>query len=574
MSKKNSAASLVYFLLLFALSFSAAVADVAAGRGTQAQEQQQQQRQRRVVPTASPTQRPRPVPSPSTTAPARAVVGGVTGAQAPPTPAATPVRASITTAPKTLEDLRAQIQEVVRQPQFAASQLAVKVASLDTGQTLYEENAGKWLQPASNMKIYTVAAALDRLSPDYRFTTSVYAPAPPDAAGTVRGDLIIYGRGDPSFSSRFNDGDYFRAIDELAARVVAAGVRRVEGDLIGDESYFTGTPYAPGWEWDDLQWYYGAEVSALSINDNALDLFVKPGVRAGDAGTVTTGPATPLITIMNRTTTSPRGSRRELIVYRPLGENVIEVSGSLPQDDPGFNASVAIARPAMLFVSMLRSSLQRQGVVITGNTRTVDARIRARQPLQFSMLVELTSRQSPPLSVIAAQTLKPSQNLYTELTLRALGKVTGTDPKLTSDEAGIAAVRAFLQGAGIDPNKIVMLDGSGLSQRDRVTAEATLQLLIYMNRHRYANAFREALPIAGIDGTLRNRMKGTPAAGNARAKTGTLSSATSLSGYVTSAAGERLVFSLIVNNPPGDTDARTSFTEAITVLLASFAGRT
>lgn len=530
-------------LLLCALSFTAT-------RG-----QETQQRERRVVTPAAPV-----------------VPAGPTAPVAPVAPSTSTLPAK-TVGPTTLDELRARIQEVLHQPQLAPAQVAVKVASLETGRTLYEENAGKLLQPASNMKLYTVAAALDRLSPTYRFTTSVYAPARPDASGTVRGDLTIYGRGDPSFATRFNNGDYNRALDDFAGQIAAAGVRRVEGDLVGDESYFSGAPFASGWEADDLQWYYGAEISALSINDNALDLFVRPGVRAGDPCTVTTGPTTPHVTIINRTLTQARGTRRELKVYRPLGENVIEVSGFLAEDDPGYTASVAVSRPAMMFVSLLRSALERRGVVITGRTRSVDGRARGGMPLPVSSLIEIAQRTSPPLSIIAQEILKPSQNLYTELVLRTLGRTLGTDPKETSGEAGVKVVGAFLQEAGVAPDKLIMNDGSGLSRSDFVTVDGTLQLLVYMDRHRYSSVFRDALPIAGVDGTLRNRMKETPAAGNVRAKTGTLNTVATLSGYATSAAGERLVFSVFLNNYPIDTEVRRSSIDAIAVLLASFTGR-
>jgi D-alanyl-D-alanine carboxypeptidase/D-alanyl-D-alanine-endopeptidase (penicillin-binding protein 4) len=489
-----------------------------------------------------------------------------------PTGVAPAATAPAPPAPKTLEELHTRLQEILRDPRLEPAQTAIKVASLDTGRTLYEENATKLLKPASNMKLYTVAAALDRLSPDFRFKTSIYVTARPDASGAVRGDLIVYGRGDPTMAASLNNGDYFKAMDTLAARIAAAGVRRVEGDIIGDESYFTGPPYGSGWEWDDLQWYYGAEISALTVNDNALDLFVKPGPAVGDPCRVMTGPITPLVTIINRTTTALRGTRRELSVYRGLGENVIEVSGQLAQDDAGYTGSIAISRPALLFVSMLRDSLARQGIKIKGRTRAIDARARAAAPLPAS-LVEIASLESPPLSFIAAQILKPSQNLYTELLLRALGRATATDPKLTSAEAGTAAVKAFLREAGIDPDRLALVDGSGLSRRDLVTAEATLQLLVYMSRHRYAAAFRDALPVAGVDGTLKNRMKWTPAAGNARAKTGTLGGVATLSGYVTSAAGERLVFSIMINNSLDEFDVRRNFIDNIVVLLASFAGR-
>jgi D-alanyl-D-alanine carboxypeptidase/D-alanyl-D-alanine-endopeptidase (penicillin-binding protein 4) len=555
-------------LLLFALLLSATPL-----RATTAQESQ---RERRVT-TQTPAARPTPTPTPAHTqaTPARPTPTPTPAASQTPTP--TPTPQPTPAAPQTLEELRARIRDLIAQPEFAASHVAVKVASLDTGRVLFEQDSRKWMQPASNMKLYTVAAALDRLTPDYRFITSVYAPARPDAAGTVRGDLVVYGRGDPSFAVRFNpegNTDYSFAIDAFAADIYAAGVRRVEGDLVGDESYFTGSPVPPGWEWDDLQWYYGAEVSALTVNDNSVDLSVKPGANLGAPARINIGPDTPLVTVIDRTITTQRGTPRELSVTRALGQNTIEIRGRVPLDDRGYTASLAVSRPSMLFVTMLRAALERRGVVFTGQTRAVDAQARAGKPLPVSSLVEIAARKSPPLSVIAAQTLKPSQNLYAELLLRTLGKTSGSaDPKLSTEEAGEQAVAKFLTQAGIDPTGLVMNDGSGLSRSDLVTADTTVQLLVYMNRHRFGSEFRLALPVAGVDGTLRNRMKGTPAQGNVRAKTGTLGTATSLSGYVFSAAGERLVFSLMINNPPRDANPRTEFTDAIAVLLASFAGR-
>lgn len=578
--KKGLTAQLASLLLGLALLSGASFRAPAS-----AATQQQQQRERRVGVGAS--QQPSPTPTPARSpSPAQPTPAPAPSATPTPTPAATLSSA----APRTVEELQARIDDLARNPALGASRLAAKVVSLDTNRVLYEADAEKWMQPASNLKIYTVAAALDHFGPDYRFATSVYAPARPDLAGSVRGDLVVYGRGDPTFATRFNsaaaaatstggsasavspEAEYYQAIDELAARVVASGLRRVEGDIVGDESYFAGGPLAPGWEWDDLQWWYGAEVSALTINDNSVDLSVRPGARAGDPCRITLGPSTPLVTVVDRTRTTPAGTRRALTVNRPLTQNVVEVSGTMPVDDRGYTGSVAVSRPAMLFTAMLRASLERQGVVITGRTRTVDAKGREAAPLQVSTLVELAVRQSPPLSLIAAQTMKPSQNLYTELLLRALGKAAGTDPKKTSDEAGVEAVKAFLGRAGVDPGRVVMLDGSGLSRANLVTADSTVRLLTYMNRHRHGAAFRDSMPVAGVDGTLRNRMRNTPAAGNVRAKTGTLGTSTTLSGYVLSAGGERLVFSLMVNNPPRDADARALFTDAVAVLLASFAG--
>ena len=268
-----------------------------------------------------------------------------------------------TAGPRTLTALQGAIAEILRRPELASAMVGIKVMSLDTGHLVFAENSQKLMRPASNMKLYTMATALDRLSPDFRFTTSVYAAARPDAAGVVHGDLTIYGRGDPSIAARFNNGDYLRGLDDLAAKIAAAGVKRVEGDLIGDETYFTGPQYGSGWEWEDLQWYYGAEVSALTVNDNALDLFIKPGPQVGSPALITTGPPDPLLTIVNRVTTTEKGNRRDLTVQRGLGEHTLEVSGSIAIDDGGYTGAVGISHPALLFVYLLRSSLAQHGYV-------------------------------------------------------------------------------------------------------------------------------------------------------------------------------------------------------------------
>src|SRR5712692_11842402 len=245
-------------------------------------------------------------------------------------PAATPASsrpfAPAPNAPRTLADLQSRIGEIVRQPALEPGIFAVKIVSLDTGNIIFEQDANKFVRPASNMKLYTVAAALDRLTPDYHFLTSVYAREKADK-GTIKGDLIIYGRGDPSIAARFNNGDYFKGINDLTDRIVAAGVKRVKGDLVGDESYFNGAPLGSGWEWEDLQWGYGAQVSALTINDNAIDLTVKPGEKVGAAAVITSGPPATFMTIANRATTGPKGSKSELQLYRGLGGNTLEVSG-------------------------------------------------------------------------------------------------------------------------------------------------------------------------------------------------------------------------------------------------------
>src|ERR1043166_7482218 len=493
--------------------------------------------------------------------------------------------------PRTLSELQSQIDQIVHQPVLQSGFFAVKIVSLDTGQVIFEQDANKFVRPASNMKLYTVAAAFDRLTSDYHFITSVYAKEKPDK-GTIKDDLIVFGRGDPSIAARFNNGDYFKGINDLADRIVAAGVRRVKGDLVGDESYFNCAPLGSGWEWEDLQWGYGAQVSALTVNDNAIDLTVKPADRVSAPVVVTAGPPTAsFMKIENRAVTSPRGSKSDLRIYRGLGANTLELTGSLPLGDNGFSGSVAVSDPALAFIALLRDALSKRGVKIDGRLRTVDARTGglfpnlslgvAQSNANQSAFLEIARLQSPPFSLIAAQTLKPSQNLYTEIILRTLGKqrtaasaaATASISSATDEDSGLEIVRDFLHQAGVSDSSLYLSDGSGLSRNDMITANATVQLLTYMTKHRSFAAFRDALPIAGVDGTLRTRMRGTPAENNVRAKTGSLSSVASLSGYVTTAAGEHLVFSMMLNNYPDAAALRRDSIDAIAVLLASFAGK-
>jgi D-alanyl-D-alanine carboxypeptidase/D-alanyl-D-alanine-endopeptidase (penicillin-binding protein 4) len=504
-----------------------------------------------------------------------------------------------TSSAQTLTELRTRIEQIVRQPALEAGFFAVKIVSLDTGAVIFEQDSRKLVRPASNMKIYTVATAFDKLTPDYRFITSVYAKEKLDDDGKVKGDLIIYGRGDPSIAARFNDGDYFKGINALADRIVAAGVKRIKGDLVGDESYFDGDSFGSGWTWQDLQWSYGAPVSALTVNDNAIDLTVRPGSKAGAAVSITSGPpAASFMTILNRATTTAKGTRSDLRIHRGVGANTLEISGSVAIGDDGYTGGVAIPDPALAFVAMLRDALIKRGVKIDGRLRTVNARsggsIVSPSPsaatteagkmpaLPGTLPVEIASMPSAPFNEIAAHTMKPSQNLYTELILRTLGKMRKSAPPAdetrraswTDEDAGLAAVRDFLKQAGVSESQLNLDDGSGLSRSDMIMADATVQLLTFMTKHRYFAQFRDALPIAGVDGTLRNRMKGTPAEKNVRAKTGTLSSVASLGGYVTTAAGERLVFSMMLNNFADASALRRDSIDAIAVLLASFDGKT
>jgi D-alanyl-D-alanine carboxypeptidase/D-alanyl-D-alanine-endopeptidase (penicillin-binding protein 4) len=492
----------------------------------------------------------------------------------------------------TLTELQQRLTEQVSQPRFAAGSFGVKIASLDTGKTLFEHEAGKFFSPASNSKLYTIALALDKLGGDYRIQTSLYAAARPDKRGTLRSDLLVYGRGDPTFNARLNGGDIFKALAPLVAALTNAGVKRITGDLVGDDSFIHGPPYGSGWAWDDLQYYYGAEISALTINDNTLQIIVKPGASNGAPCRIEFSPATKYLIVSNRTQTVSTG-RRSINLYRPIEENVIYVSGQMPLGETNFTEDVTLHNPAGLFVSLFKETLTRNGIKVSGQTRTANWLDRQAKPLDMSRLVELGFVKSLPLRDLVREVQKPSQNLYTDLILAHVGEQERRSPNrretenssqragseagapMTSEDLGIRALREFLVKAGVPRGDVQFEEGSGLSRNNLTTPNATIALLQFMSRHAEADAYLNALPIAGVDGTLRNRMKGTPAAGNVRAKTGTLRWANALSGHVKTAAGERLIFSLMLNRyvaPDPDHSSRAEL-DKIAVLLAQFTGR-
>ena len=230
--------------------------------------------------------------------------------------------------PATLSSLQEQLAGFLSQPRFASALWGVKVVSLDTGVTLFEHNAGRLLKPASNAKLYTGALALDRLGPDHRIHTTLLGTRAVSPSGTLDGDLIVLGRGDFSMAARFNDGDHSRSLEPLVNVLVNAGVKHIRGDVIGDESYFQGPPFGQGWTWDDLQHYYGAQVSALSVNDNVVDLVFRPGSHPGESCRISTSPATTFLRFINRTRTADEGGSRTIQLYRALGENVVYISGA------------------------------------------------------------------------------------------------------------------------------------------------------------------------------------------------------------------------------------------------------
>lgn len=519
-----------------------------------------------VVGKPTPTPTPKTTPQPSVT----------------PQPTATPIPAPVSA--QTLADLQSKIRLALARPELRRGSVGIKIASLATGKVIFEENAEKYFMPASNMKSYTVAAAIEKLSPQFKFMTSVYANSKPDAGGTIKGNLTIFGRGDVSISTAFTDGDYYRGLDALADKIAQAGVKRIEGNLIADDSYFSGNAIPTGWEWDDLQWYYGAEVSALPLNDNAVDLSVKPGGAVGGKCFEQIQPFS-IFRVNNTCITTASGTKRELTIKKDLDQNILEISGSMPLDDKGFANSLTVSRPAELFAALLKQRLAAKGIVVTGQTRVFNNKEKTNPTAILpAPPLEIARIESAPMSEIAAKTMKPSQNMYTETLLWTLGeemkKSFGTqaetpfaDPKSTSSERGIFVVKNFLTQIGVPADSVLQYDGSGLSRHNLVTPASLVALYSYMgNKSRYAQVWRDSLTIGGVDGTLRRRFTGTAANNNARGKTGTIDQVSALSGYVTSAGGEQFVFSIIVNGVK-TTQTRTATIDEIVVALANFNGK-
>lgn len=474
----------------------------------------------------------------------------------------------------TLVELQALIRDKLSSPTFRRGNIGLKVVSLTSGKVLIEENAEKYFMPASNMKNYTVATALEKLTPDYRFVTTVFAAAKPDSDGAVKGDLYVRGAGDVSISYSFNDDDRFRGIDRLADALIQTGVKSIDGGIVGDDSHFQGSPLPTGWEWDDLQWYYGAEISALPINDNAISLSVRPS-SVGMQCAAKILPLNFVFRVNNRCITTPAGSPRTLRVEKKMGENLIELSGNLPVGNDGFSNNVTVSRPADMFASMLKQRLQEKGVTVKGTGRAIPAGLSSSVNAQ----VEIARIESPPLTLIAAKTMKPSQNMYTEVLLWTLGEEErkkalikpGSDP--TSAQLGITVVKNFMKEIGVAEDAVMQYDGSGLSRHNLITPSSVVQLYTYMGtRSRYAQAWRDSLTIGGVDGTLRNRFKGTRGEANFRGKTGTINQVSALSGYMSTAGGEQLVFSMIVNGV-GETRTRVGLIDEIVVMLANFNGK-
>jgi D-alanyl-D-alanine carboxypeptidase/D-alanyl-D-alanine-endopeptidase (penicillin-binding protein 4) len=469
-------------------------------------------------------------------------------------------------------DLR--IDQILRTSDARRGFWGIEVVELPSGNLLYRRDAQHLYIPASNLKMFTTAAALEKLGPDYVFRTTVESDTAPDAQGRV-GDLYLVGRGDPNLGSRTfpytfhgpqQPADKF--LEDLADQVKARGVREVAGTLVADDGYFLWEPFAPNWAADDLEWGYGAPVTALAFNDNSLTLHVKPGAKAGDAAEVRLEPVPDYYTLKNRVETSAAGTEKRIFVERLPGSMQLDVWGQIPVDAAEETDTVAIANPPRLAAELFRRALEARGIAVKGQVevRHFTRREAASLPDPFSKSparVALAEHDSPQLREAIKVTNKESQNLHAEMLLRTLGRVVSNYGSLT---VGLEVLNTFAaQQVGILPGETYFSDGSGLSREDLVAPHAVVKLLLYMARSPRFPAFFDSLPVSGIDGTLANHLTQNLVRGKIHAKTGSVEHVNTLSGYMDLPSGRRLAFSILANNHPLKDKAGSATLDAITL---------
>lgn len=482
-----------------------------------------------------------------------AVVAGVALAVVPLTHAGS--------APSSTSALGADLDRVLADQHFAGGQVDLEVRDAGTGDVLYEHNAQNRLLPASNAKLLTSTAAMDVLGPDYRFATSVSATGAAHH-GTLLGNLYLKGTGDPTMLGP----DY----DALAKQVADSGVRTVVGNLVADDTFYDDVRLAPFWSWDDEPYYYNAQISALTVAPNTdydagtVIVHIAAGAAPGQAAKVSVVPANHYVHLVGSATTGAAGSSDTADAVRRHGNNTIDVSGSIPADSSGEDIWCTVWEPTQLVASIFRDALRAHGVRVIGGTSY------SATPANTA---SLAVHQSMTLTELLTPFLKLSNNMHAEHLVKAMGeKVSGAG---TWDAGTAALLDDVGHNLGVDASQVRMVDGSGLSRGDLVSPQQITNLLIAARTKPWFNAWYKALPIAGnadrfTGGTLRNRMRGTPAANNLHGKTGSMTAVSALSGYVTDAAGQQLVFSMISNNfLPGGI---TTLEDTVGVTLASYGG--
>ena len=427
----------------------------------------------------------------------------------------------------------------------------VLIVDAATGDTLYEKNADKYFVPASNMKLLTTALALDTLGPDYRFRTTIETNGTLSADGKLAGDLILVGRGDPNLSNRkfpFDtkeefDGPPEKALVELADGVAARGVKEISGDIVGDDSYFPRERYPDGWEIDDMVWEYGAAISAIVVDDNTVSLTLTAGEKIGEAVQAAVEPVAQEFAVKNVVSITGAKEKPDLRLTREPGADTVVVSGTLPAKSSPHKLVLAIQEPAQHAAALLARLLAERGVKLDGKVRAQHDPDPG-EGTRTVLVEHLSIRLGDSVKLVN----KISQNLHTEVLLRTAARQSG---RWSDPEDLQKFPKEFYAKAGIAADDVVQTDGSGLSRHDLVTPRAFVALLQYAQKQTWFPAYYASLPVAGVDGTLNERMKNSPITGRIHAKTGSVTHVRTLSGFAETPGGRRLIFSFLSNNQSG-----------------------
>jgi D-alanyl-D-alanine carboxypeptidase/D-alanyl-D-alanine-endopeptidase (penicillin-binding protein 4) len=434
--------------------------------------------------------------------------------------------------------LQRDLAALFADPALARGTVSAVVQSVDRGDTLFRYNGERLLIPASTLKIVTVAVAAERLGWDHRFTTTVSAAGPIEH-GVLDGDLVVTGGGDPTISRRYGGADAVLA--GWARQLAAAGLRRIEGRIVADARAFGGEPWGAGWSWEDLRYAYGAPVGALHLDEATQPLVIVPGLAPGDRASVSLV-GTAAMAVEADVLTTGHDEAASIEFRRAPGLPALQVTGQIPVNAQPLTLYPAVASPASRFVTAFARALDAHGILVadgTANRDTLEAPPVTRSP-------PLLVHHSPPLSDVAGVTLKDSHNLHAESLLRAIALAEGAT---ATPEAGLAIVSRVLREWGVPEGAVSIADGSGLSRRNLVAADALLVVLQRMAadaRHRMH--WMHALPAGGSKGTLSRRFQSGPSQGRVKAKTGSLAYVRAIAGYVRTADEETLAFAIILNN--------------------------
>jgi serine-type D-Ala-D-Ala carboxypeptidase/endopeptidase (penicillin-binding protein 4) len=462
----------------------------------------------------------------------------------------------------------ARADVVLAAPPISKGEWGLLIVDAATGETLYELNANKYFVPASNMKLFTTALALAKLGPDYRFRTTLETRGTLSPEGTLAGDLILVGRGDPNLSNRKFpyelkeefDGPPERVLTELADALVAKRVKEITGDVVADDSYFPREIYPDGWEIGDMVWEYGAAISAIVVDDNTVTLTLTPGDRASDPVQAVLGPPTPDFQVENDVVTSAAEVKPDLTLTREPGSKLVVARGTLPAKSTPRKLVLALHEPAEHAAALLARLLAERNVKITGTSRAQHTS----EDLPDPPRAVLAEHVSIPLGDSIKLVNKISQNLHTEMLLRTAARTNG----LWATPEDLAKFPSdFYAAAGVAPGDVVQKDGSGLSRHDLVTPRAVVALLEYAQTQPWFGPYFASLPVAGIDGTLEDRMKNTIAAGRIHAKTGSVEHVRTRSGFADTPAGRRLIFSFLTNNQSSTNHEAADALDALCVAM-------